>query len=116
MHNSMSFGNSNACFARVIENSSRIIVGVQAKKSMSASTKRNSEKRISGALDKGMGPLASTRAFSDGCQGESIEHSLMDPQREGGAQTAQQYVRPETQMLALRLPVGESIEHSLKRT
>ena len=36
------------------------------KKPISASTKRNSEKRISGAQDKGMGPLA------------SIEHSRMD--------------------------------------
>ena len=49
---------------------------------------------------QGMGPLESIRAFSDGYQGasiehslmdtrnwqkESIEHSLMDPQREGGA-------------------------------
>ena len=36
-------GNSDACFARVIEISSRIIVGVPAKKPMSASTKRISE-------------------------------------------------------------------------
>ena len=43
------------------------------------------------------------RAFSNGYQGESIEYSLMDPEREGGAQNAQQYVRPETHMLALRV-------------
>ena len=48
------------------------------------------------------------RAFSDGYQGESIEHSLMDPKREGGAQNAQQYVLLETRMLALQLPVGLS--------
>ena len=43
------------------------------------------------------------RVFSDGYQGESIKHSLMDTQREGGAQNAQQYVLPETHMLALRV-------------
>ena len=49
------------------------------------------KKRIAAAQDKGMGPLVtvSIRAFSDGYQGESIEHSLMDPEREGGAQNAQ---------------------------
>ena len=66
MHNICAAGNSHACFARVIETSSRIIVGVPAKKPISASTKRNSEKRISGAQDEVMGPLA------------SIEHSRID--------------------------------------
>ena len=51
-----------------------------------------------------MGPQVSIRAFSDGYQGESIEHSLMDPKREleGGALNAQQNVQLETHMLALR--------------
>ena len=54
----------------MIEISSQIIVGVPAKP-MSASTKRNFEKRISGAQD-GMGSLA------------SIEHSLMDTRDSAG--------------------------------
>ena len=45
--------NSHACFARVIEISSRIVVGVPARKPMSASTKRNSEKCISQTQDEG---------------------------------------------------------------
>ena len=61
-----------ACFARVIDIASRIIIGVQAKKPMSASTKRNSKKRISGAQDEGMGPLAVIRAFSDGHEGGPV--------------------------------------------
>ena len=48
---------------------------------MSASTKRNSKKRLSGTQDEGMGSLVPITAFSDGCQGESIEHSLMDMRR-----------------------------------
>ena len=63
-----------------------------------------------------MGPLVSMehslmdtrgrhRAFSEGYQGESIKHSLMDLKRGGGAQNAQQYARLETYMLALQLPV-----------
>ena len=71
-------GNSHACFASVIEIVSQIIVGVQAKKPMSASTERNSKKRISGTQDEGMGSLEPIRAFSDGYQSEFIEHSLMD--------------------------------------
>ena len=61
-------GNSHACFAHVIEISSRIIVGVPARKPRSASTKRKSEKCISRRRtpDEGMGPLA------------SIEHSRID--------------------------------------
>ena len=65
---------------------------------------------------RGNGATGVHQAFLDGYQGESIEHSLMDPEREEGAQNAQQCVRQETHTLALRLPVGESIEHSLKRT
>ena len=68
-----------------------------------ASQCQSTKKRISAAQDKGMGPLVSIRAFSDGYQGESIEHSLMDPQGEGGAQNAHEYVRPETHKLALRV-------------
>ena len=49
-------GNPHTCFARVIEIASRIIFGQPARKSMSVSTKWNSEKRISGAQDEGMGP------------------------------------------------------------
>ena len=89
-------GNSHACFARVIEISSRIIAGGPARKQMSASTKRKSEKCISRTQDEGMGPLA------------SIEHSLMDPKREGGTQNSQQYVLLEPYMLALQLPFGLS--------
>ena len=44
-------GNSHACFAHVIEISSRIIAGVPARKPMSASTKRKSEKCISRTQD-----------------------------------------------------------------
>ena len=51
MHNSMSFGNSHACISRVIEIASQIIVGIPARKPMSASTKPNSEERISGTQD-----------------------------------------------------------------
>ena len=65
-------GNSHACFARVIEISSRIIAGVPARKPMSASTKRKYEKCISRTQDEGMGPLA------------SIEHSLMDTRESEG--------------------------------
>ena len=70
------------------------------------------KKRIAAAQDKGMGPLVtvSIRAFSDGYQGESIEHSLMDPRRERGAQNAQQYVLLETDIpcfaIASRIIVG----------
>ena len=70
---------------------------------MSGSTGESTKKRISAAQDEGMGPQVSIRAFSDGYQGESIQHSLMDPKREGGAQKAQQYVLLETHMLALRV-------------
>ena len=52
---------------------------------------------------RGNGATGVHRAFSDGYQGEPIEHSLMDPEREGVTQNAQQYVRPETHMLALRV-------------
>ena len=44
----------------------RVQKGIPARKPMSASTKRNSEKCISQTLDEGMAPLA------------TIEHSLMD--------------------------------------
>ena len=57
---------------------------------------------------RGNGATGVYQAFSDGYQGESIEHSLMDPKREGGAQNSQQYVLLETYMLALQLPVGLS--------
>ena len=53
---------------------------------------------------RGNGATGAHRAFSGGYQGESIEHSLMDPRGEGGAQNAQQYVRLETYMFALQLP------------
>ena len=43
------------CFALVIEIANRIIVGVQANKPMSASTKQNSKNHISGTADEGMG-------------------------------------------------------------
>ena len=53
-------GNSHACFARVIEIACRIIVGVQAKKPMSTSTKQNSKMHISKTHDEGIGPLVSS--------------------------------------------------------
>ena len=86
-------GNSHACFTRVIEISSRIIVGVPAKKPMSASTKRISEKRISGAEWGHWRPSEHSLIIeSDGYQGNYIENSLMDPQRG---------ICAETHMLAL---------------
>ena len=77
--------------------------GVLARQPVLVAYLQECQKRISTAQDEGMGPLVSIRAFSDGYQGESIEHSLMDPEREGGEQNAQKYVRLETHMLALRV-------------
>ena len=64
---------------------------------------------------RGNGATGVHRAFSDGYQGESIEHSLMDPEREGGAQNSQQYVLLETYMLAFasRIIVGVLAKQSM---
>ena len=72
---------------------------------MSVAYRREYKKAYSSfrSTGRGNGATGVHRAFSDGYQGESIEHSLMDPEREGGAQNAQQYVLPETHMLALRV-------------
>ena len=82
MHYSMCGRKLTCSHCTCDRDSSRIIIGVQARKPMSASTKRNSEKRISGAKDEGMGHWRDSgvhRAFPDRYQGASIEHSLMDP-------------------------------------
>ena len=56
--------------------------GVQARKSMSVAYRREYQKAYSSFLRTGRGKGATGvhRAFSDGYQGESIEHSLMDPE------------------------------------
>ena len=74
--------------------------GVPARKSMSVAYQREYKKAYFRSTGRGNGATGVHqacsdhesdgyhRAFSDGYQGESIEHSVMDPEREGGAQNA----------------------------
>ena len=71
MHNSM-FGRKLTCLLCDCQSDYRR----RTSEKTNALTKKNSEKRISGTQDEGMGPLAPIRAFSDQYQGECIEHSL----------------------------------------
>ena len=75
MHSICAAGNSHACFARVIEISSRRT----GKKTNVSFNKTEFRKAYIWSTGRGNGVTGVHRAFSDGYQGESIEHSLMDP-------------------------------------
>ena len=104
-------GNSLACFARVIEISSRIIVGVLARKTNVCFNKTQFRKVYISNTGRGNGATGVHRAFSDGYQEESIEHSLMDPKRGRRSTKCTTVCELETYMLALQLPVRLSLAY-----
>ena len=79
--------------------------GVPARKAMSVAYRLEYKKAYFRSTGRGNGATGVHRAFSDGYQGESIEHSQMNPTEgsRGTKCTPRQYVRPETHMLALRV-------------